>query len=136
MADKISEYAAAATIERFDGDMTGPQARSIRERLGLSEEWLAVAAGVKLHSLDKWEHSSKAVPYEAANTLFEVFQRTRHAVLAVEAELASGDAVGPIATYANDDTYLAGTDGVYSAAWHRSAAGRIDEVTRCGLIYV
>lgn len=135
MADKISQYAAEATCDLFDGDMTGAQARSIRERLGLSEEWFADFLGVKVAAIAKWEHSSHAMPYPAANALFQVFQRTRHSVAMLVADVTAGRAPGPIETFREDHDYQGCTGGTYSAAWHRAAAGRVDDATGCGLVY-
>lgn len=135
MTDKISQYAAAATFDLFDGDMTGAQARSIRERLGLSESWFAEALGVNVSVVTKWEHSSHAMPYPAADALFQVYQRTRHAVAALAADFESGAEYGPIVTFRTDQDYTEETSGPYSAAWHRAVAGRVDDVTGCGVVY-
>lgn len=135
MIDKLSQYAAEATCDRFDGDMMGAQAHSIRERLGLTQAWLAEASGTREVDVARWEHSNHTVPWAVANALFEAFQRTRHAVATLAAELKSGATWGPIVTFRDDESYLDQSDGRYSAAWHRAAAGRIDEVTGCGLSY-
>lgn len=135
MADKISQYAAEAKCDRFDGDMTGAQAHSIRERLGLTEMWLAQASGTSEDDVTRWEHSNHPVPYSVANALFDVFQRTRHAVAVVAAEQRATVPAGPVVTFRTDEAYRDATGGPYSAAWHRAAAGRIDDATGCGLIY-
>lgn len=135
MADKISQYAAETACDRFDGDMTGAQAHSIRERLGLTQEWLAEASGTSVDDIARWEHSNHTVPYAVANTLFEVFQRTRHAVTTLAADFESAAATGSVVTFRTDEAYLEATGGPYSAAWHRATAGRIDDAAGCGLIY-
>lgn len=90
MVDKLSQYAAETACDRFDGDMTGAQAHSIRERLGLTQAWLAEASGTREVDVARWEHSNHTVPWAVANALFEAFQRTRHAVATLAAELKSG----------------------------------------------
>lgn len=134
MTDKISQYAADADVDLFDGDMTGEQARDFLDRLGLDSSWLAAALGVKESTVERWEGSHHAIPYSAADLIFEVFQRTRHAVAALAADLASDVEQVPLVTYNTDAAYREHVGGKYTAAWHRAAIARVNDVTGCGVV--
>lgn len=55
--------------------MTSAELKTMRESLGLSQQWLADKAGVRLRTIQRWEAGDQAVPEDVAAIVHEMRQR-------------------------------------------------------------
>ena len=53
----------------MNSDMTRDEVKAIRKKLGLTQEQMAVAMGVRLRTISRWETGVHAVPSTAARLM-------------------------------------------------------------------
>lgn len=133
-----------------DVAMTSAEFRVLRERLGVTAEWLAerlpsTRTGqppVTLRTVRRWDHGHSPVSGAAAEAMYDLADQTADFVDQVLDVLADDepDEMGElwVTTYASDEAYrLAHPDTDWPASWHRAAMGRVAEAdTRVRLSFV
>lgn len=114
--------------------MTAAELRIIRERLGVTGDWLAARLGVIPRTVRRWEAGTRAISAQAADHV--------RAELAAQdgfvAEVAAAVTADPwldehgeqwSAVYPNDAALQVAWPGVwYPAGWHRAAMGRVADL--------
>lgn len=110
--------------------MTAAEFRVVRERLGVSGEWLADELSVAERTVRRWESGVSQVPSGVASALAQMEETTDRFVEAVTESLRED---GPdhhgqwwVTTYASDAAYRTEhPDLTWPAGWHRAAMGRV-----------
>ena len=111
--------------------MTAAEFRILRERLGVTTEWLAGYLEVALRTIRRWEHGHSVVPRAVALEMEGLEESTERFVAAVAHELTVNpcpDETGSqwVTAYASDEAYAAqNPETGMSAGWHRAAMGRV-----------
>lgn len=67
--------------------MTGAQLKTLRESLGLTAQWIADQAGVRLRTAQYWEAGGRGVPDDVAALLMRVEAMHQHGLAAALAQL-------------------------------------------------
>lgn len=120
--------------------MTPAEFRILRERLGLTTNWLAEHYGVRHRQVQRWDRGEKtnvtpgrsavlqSIPAERAAALRELEQLTDQVIDDMVRELRTQARAkqGPpaVQTYVTDEQYQEHEAGPWTSAWHRAAVGR------------
>ena len=115
--------------------MTSAEFRVLRERLGLTTNWLAQHLDVLNRSVQRWDRGDRAqtVPAEPARAMRELEQQARDRVdelvqqLHTQADSLSGQRLPTVTTYVTDEQYQVLNGGPWTASWHRAVVGRAME---------
>lgn len=132
MTEQQQEGPSTDTVEGLS-PLTGAEFRCHRERLGLTQQWLADDLGVALKTVRRWEYGYWPVPTERAGHLLVLVRQTDAFVDQI-VEVIRADAVeqdgdpGWISTFATDEVYRRQhPELTWPASWHRAAMARVAE---------
>jgi transcriptional regulator with XRE-family HTH domain len=123
--------------------MTPAEFRILRERLGLTTNWLADYYGVGHRTVTRWDRGEKtpgprgkvvvlqSIPPERAAALRELEQRTDQVIDGIARELrtqaSAKEGLPTVQTYVTDEQYQEHEAGPWTSAWHRAVVGRAVE---------
>jgi hypothetical protein len=119
--------------KQADPPMTSAEFRVLRERLGLTAQWLAEFFGVGLRNVQVWDRGDRKplVPAARAAAMYELERAARQQVDQLVAQLRGQEYVGhhtpTVRTYVTDEQYQEYDGGQWSAGWHRAVVGRAVE---------
>ena len=119
-----------------DERMTPAEFKIIRERLGLTGDWLAGYLDVSPRTVRHWEQGKYAIPTGVRAELQDLQRRTRDYVDQLVAHLSrSPDPVAYV--YRTDEDYHAADPSArYPASWHRAATARaVEQVPGASIAY-
>lgn len=110
---------------------TGAELRVLRERCGISIQWLAAAAGVTRRSVTRWERDEPGAGWEVPEDVWQIVT----AIGAHQDEMASNainmiDTTGAtpvIVAYREAEDFDIGNEDGWSPAMHRAMIARIQE---------
>ncbi len=107
--------------------MTAAELRVIRERLGITGEWLAAYLGVQGRTWRRWEAGTSPIPDAVTRALEELTAMTEGAAAQIVAQLR--DTTDPaVIVYRTDEDYWRANPGdARLASWHRAVAARVLE---------
>lgn len=106
--------------------MTGAEFHVLRDRLGLTNAWVAEFFGVQIFAVQRWERGDRPILEDRAAAMRELDRSTR---LQVEEQVGQTRTLAKkghptVQTYVTDEQYQEHDGGPYSASWHRALVGR------------
>ena len=110
--------------------MTPAELKTLRESLGLSEQWVAERAGVQLRTVQYWEDGQDSVPVDVANMIEHIDETVNLSVKnnlkKIKATNKKGDEIALIRYRTDDDLWSFTTDmAPLPAACHAAMQARL-----------
>lgn len=110
--------------------MTNAEFRILRDRLGLTMEWVSEQLGVAERTVRRWEAGSSSIPVGVATDMQAIAESTEsfvdEVVATLRGEEPDGDGLLWVLAYATEASYRAEhPDSPWTAAWHRAAMGQV-----------
>lgn len=111
-----------------DVSLSGADFRVLRERLGVTTEWVARWMGVAERTVHRWDADVSRVPAGVSGALVRLDEWTAQTVAEVAARFAGIGA--PVMWTYRTDADLRGvlTESGMSASWHRALAARVRDL--------
>lgn len=120
--------------------LTGTEARLLREHLGLSQDWLARAVGVERRSFTRWEKRSTPIKQDVADLLLALSNEASQIVFTISEDYKEGVRTKPLRVWESEESFQEENNFRYTAEWHRAICRRIlsklAETDRTGLVRV
>jgi transcriptional regulator with XRE-family HTH domain len=121
-------------------ELTGTEARLLREHLGLSQDWLARAVGVERRSFTRWEKRSTPVKQDVADLLLALSNEASQIVFTLSEDYKEGTRTEPLRVWDSEESFQEANRFRYTAEWHRAICRRIlsklAETDQTGLVHI
>lgn len=133
-------YAEMPPVINLGVELTGIEARLLREQLGLSQDWIARAVGVERRSFVRWEKFSTPIKQDVADLLLALSNEASQIVFTISEDYKESTRTEPLRVWESEEDFQEANNFRYTAEWHRAISRRIlsklAETDQTGLVRI